>query len=74
MHTEQEQAGDVLHLENSSAHNGINNLIFKSHHPGEDVRVLDRVLADPSHPGMDVKHNLCLASASCYASLAPKPT
>lgn len=41
MHTEQEQAGDVLHPENNTAHNGINNLIFKSHHPGEDFRVLD---------------------------------
>lgn len=74
MHPEQEQAGDVLHPENITAHNGINNLIFKSNHPGEDFRVLDWVLTDPSHPGMDVKHNLCLASASCYASLAPKPT
>lgn len=41
MHTEQEQAGDVLHPENNPAHNGINNLIFKSHHPGEDFRVPD---------------------------------
>lgn len=40
MHAEQEQAGDV-HLENNTAHNGINHLIFQSNHPGEDFRVLD---------------------------------